>query len=99
MKSFLCPNSKHAIAENNNLLNDPLQNLGLNRNGMTIGHLNTQGLTSKFDELRVLMSSNKIDIFGLTLSLPYPRTKGHRQTAWIQMRRRVTRRLIRIQAV
>ena len=43
-----------------------IEKLGLNQNGLVIGHLNIQGLNSKHDELRVLMQSNKIDIFGIT---------------------------------
>ena len=43
-----------------------LEHLGLNANGLTIGHLNIQGINSKFDQLRILMHSNKIDIFGIS---------------------------------
>ena len=42
------------------------QNLGLSKNGVILGHLNIQGLRSKFDEIHFLLNSNKIDIFGVT---------------------------------
>ena len=43
-----------------------IENLGLNKNGLVIGHLNIQGLNSKHDELQILLQSNNIDIFGIT---------------------------------
>ena len=42
--------------------------MGLSKTGLVIGHLNIQGLRSKFDELQILLSSNNIDIFGITES-------------------------------
>ena len=41
-------------------------NLGLPENGFVVGHLNIQGIISKIDELDLLLSSNKIDILGIT---------------------------------
>lgn len=47
----------------------PLQNcydLGLQKSGQVIGHINIQGLRTKIDELKILLTTNKIDIFGVT---------------------------------
>ena len=41
-------------------------NLGIPENGFVVGHLNIQGIISKIDELELLLSSNKIDILGIT---------------------------------
>lgn len=43
-----------------------IHDLGISKNGMIIGHINIQGIRSKFDELQILLTSNKIDIFGIT---------------------------------
>ena len=44
-----------------------LANLGLNKKGLNIGFLNIQGMISKFDQLEIMLTSekNNIDIIGI----------------------------------
>jgi len=47
----------------------------------------------------IYMFFSKLCFVALTRSLHIPRAGLYRQTAWVRIRRRVTLRLIRIQAV
>ena len=47
---------------------DDLTNLCLNKKGFNIGHINIQGLSTKIDQIKLMLNTslNKIDVFGIS---------------------------------
>ena len=76
-------NCNNFVNKNINCLNANLTNLGLNKNGFKIGHINAQGLSSKFDEIKLLLKSSENNIDILCISETKFNEFAHKTEAFI----------------